>query len=79
MVISSQSEGGANVVSEAVVAGVPVLASRIDGNVGLEELGLLLLMLAVLAGRQTLEQLLGGLLMRHEGRRHQMSGLRAFS
>ena len=35
MVISSQSEGGANVVSEAVVAGVPVLASRIDGNVGL--------------------------------------------
>jgi putative glycosyltransferase (TIGR04348 family) len=35
MVISSQSEGGANVVSEAVVAGVPVLASRMDGNVGL--------------------------------------------
>ena len=35
MVISSQSEGGANVVSEAVVAGVPVLASRIDGNVAL--------------------------------------------
>jgi putative glycosyltransferase (TIGR04348 family) len=35
MVISSLSEGGANVVSEAVVAGVPVLASRIDGNVGL--------------------------------------------
>jgi len=29
------SEGGANVVSEAVVAGVPVLASRMDGNVGL--------------------------------------------
>ena len=28
-------EGGANVVSEAVVAGVPVIASRIDGNVGL--------------------------------------------
>jgi glycosyltransferase involved in cell wall biosynthesis len=35
MVISSFSEGGANVVSEAAVAGVPVLASRIDGNVGL--------------------------------------------
>jgi len=35
MVISSLSEGGANVVSEAVVARVPVLASRIDGNVGL--------------------------------------------
>jgi putative glycosyltransferase (TIGR04348 family) len=35
MVISSQSEGGANVVSEAVVAGVPVLASHMDGNVGL--------------------------------------------
>src|SRR4029450_6371469 len=35
MVISSLSEGGANVISEAVVAGVPVLASRVDGNVGL--------------------------------------------
>jgi putative glycosyltransferase (TIGR04348 family) len=35
MVISSFSEGGANVISEAAVAGVPVLASRIDGNVGL--------------------------------------------
>jgi putative glycosyltransferase (TIGR04348 family) len=35
MVLSSLSEGGANVVSEAVVAGVPVLASRIDGTVGL--------------------------------------------
>src|SRR6185369_16501176 len=35
MVISSLSEGGANVVSEAVVAGVPILASRMDGNVGL--------------------------------------------
>jgi putative glycosyltransferase (TIGR04348 family) len=35
MVISSWSEGGANVISEAAVAGVPVLASRIDGNVGL--------------------------------------------
>lgn len=35
MVISSLSEGGANVISEAAVAGVPVLASRVDGNVGL--------------------------------------------
>lgn len=35
MVISSRMEGGANVVSEAVVAGVPVIASRIAGNVGL--------------------------------------------
>jgi putative glycosyltransferase (TIGR04348 family) len=35
MVISSLSEGGANVISEAAIAGVPVLASRIDGNVGL--------------------------------------------
>jgi len=35
MVISSLSEGGANVVSEAAMAGVAILASRIDGNVGL--------------------------------------------
>ena len=35
MVLSSLSEGGANVMSEAVAAGVPVLASRIDGSVGL--------------------------------------------
>ncbi len=35
LVLSSRSEGGANVVSEAVAAGVPVLASRIDGSVGL--------------------------------------------
>jgi putative glycosyltransferase (TIGR04348 family) len=35
MVISSLSEGGANVVSEAAVMGVPILASRMDGNVGL--------------------------------------------
>ncbi|MHB8346991.1 MAG: selenoneine biosynthesis selenosugar synthase SenB [Acidiferrobacterales bacterium] len=35
MVLSSRMEGGANVVSEAVVAGVPVIASRIDGSVGL--------------------------------------------
>ena len=35
MVLSSVSEGGANVISEAVAAGTPVLASRIDGSVGL--------------------------------------------
>ncbi len=35
MVISSNQEGGANVVSEAIIAGVPVIASDIDGNVGL--------------------------------------------
>lgn len=35
MVISSLMEGGANVVSEAVAAGLPVIASRIPGNVGL--------------------------------------------
>jgi putative glycosyltransferase (TIGR04348 family) len=35
MVLSSLSEGGANVISEAVVCGVPVLGSRMDGNVGL--------------------------------------------
>lgn len=35
MVLSSVMEGGANVISEAGVAGVPVLASDIAGNVGL--------------------------------------------
>ncbi len=35
LVVSSLLEGGANVVSEAIVLGVPVLASRIPGNVGL--------------------------------------------
>jgi putative glycosyltransferase (TIGR04348 family) len=35
LVISSVSEGGANVVSEAVVNGVPVLATAIAGNQGL--------------------------------------------
>jgi len=35
MVISSLAEGGANVVSEALVAGVPIIASDISGNVGL--------------------------------------------
>jgi glycosyltransferase involved in cell wall biosynthesis len=35
MVISSRMEGGANVVGESIVAGVPILASRVAGNVGL--------------------------------------------
>ncbi|MEO7056754.1 MAG: selenoneine biosynthesis selenosugar synthase SenB [Caldimonas sp.] len=35
LVHPSRLEGGANVVIEAVRSGVPVLASRIDGNVGL--------------------------------------------
>ena len=35
MVLSSVMEGGANVISEAVMAGLPVIASRIDGSVGL--------------------------------------------
>ena len=35
MVISSLQEGGANVVSEAVAAGVAIIASDISGNIGL--------------------------------------------
>ena len=35
LALSSQLEGGANVVSEAIVANVPVLASRIPGSIGL--------------------------------------------
>jgi putative glycosyltransferase (TIGR04348 family) len=35
MVISSNQEGGANVISEALMAGVPIMASKISGNVGL--------------------------------------------
>ena len=34
-VIPSRIEGGANVLAEAIVDAVPVLASRIDGNVGI--------------------------------------------
>src|SRR2546426_2052898 len=34
-VVPSRIEGGANVVSEAIAASVPILASRIDGNVGI--------------------------------------------
>ena len=35
MVISSRMEGGANVVTEALAARVPVVASRIPGNIGM--------------------------------------------
>ncbi|MFO0981072.1 MAG: glycosyltransferase [Planctomycetota bacterium] len=35
LVLSSLLEGGANVISEALAAGTPVLASRIPGSVGL--------------------------------------------
>jgi glycosyltransferase involved in cell wall biosynthesis len=35
LVVSSLQEGGANVIGEAAVLGVPILASRIDGNAGL--------------------------------------------
>lgn len=35
MVLSSRMEGGANVLSEAIVLGTPVLASRIPGSVGI--------------------------------------------
>jgi putative glycosyltransferase (TIGR04348 family) len=33
--LTSESEGGANAISEAVVVGVPVISSRIDGSIGL--------------------------------------------
>jgi glycosyltransferase involved in cell wall biosynthesis len=33
--VPSAAEGGANVVSEAIAAGTPVLATRIPGNLGL--------------------------------------------
>ncbi|HEV7391003.1 MAG TPA: selenoneine biosynthesis selenosugar synthase SenB [Burkholderiales bacterium] len=35
MVISSRMEGGANVVSEALRLGVPVVASKVSGNIGM--------------------------------------------
>ncbi len=35
LVVSSVMEGGANVICEAARAGVPVLASRVSGNVGM--------------------------------------------
>lgn len=34
-VLSSHMEGGANVLSEAIGASVPILASRVDGNAGI--------------------------------------------
>jgi len=34
-VLSSRMEGGANVLSEAIVAGIPILASRISGTIGI--------------------------------------------
>jgi putative glycosyltransferase (TIGR04348 family) len=35
LVLSSQMEGGANVISEALACGVPILASQIAGSIGL--------------------------------------------
>lgn len=35
MLISSRMEGGANVISEALATNVPVIASRIPGNIGM--------------------------------------------
>jgi glycosyltransferase involved in cell wall biosynthesis len=35
LVLPSRMEGGANVISEALADGVPVLASRISGSIGL--------------------------------------------
>lgn len=35
MVISSRMEGGANVVSEALRLGVPIVASKVSGNIGM--------------------------------------------
>jgi glycosyltransferase involved in cell wall biosynthesis len=35
MALTSRLEGGANVLSEAIVAQVPVVSSRIDGSVGI--------------------------------------------
>lgn len=35
LILPSRSEGGANVLSEALAAGVPILASRVPGTVGI--------------------------------------------
>jgi len=33
--VSSRMEGGANVICEAAAGGVPVIASRVSGNIGM--------------------------------------------
>jgi putative glycosyltransferase (TIGR04348 family) len=35
LVLPSRMEGGANVISEAIIAGVPIVASDIEGSIGL--------------------------------------------
>jgi putative glycosyltransferase (TIGR04348 family) len=35
LIISSVMEGGANVIIEAITCGTPILASRVDGNIGM--------------------------------------------
>jgi putative glycosyltransferase (TIGR04348 family) len=35
LVLTSRSEGGANVITEAIAAGVPVLSTRIEGSIGI--------------------------------------------
>lgn len=35
LVLSSQMEGGANVISEAIISGVPVLTTKISGSIGM--------------------------------------------
>jgi putative glycosyltransferase (TIGR04348 family) len=35
LVLTSRSEGGANAITEAIAAGVPVLSTRIDGSLGI--------------------------------------------
>jgi putative glycosyltransferase (TIGR04348 family) len=35
LVLTSRSEGGANVVTEAIAAGVPVISTRVDGSLGI--------------------------------------------
>jgi putative glycosyltransferase (TIGR04348 family) len=35
LVLTSRSEGGANVITEAIAAGVPVLSTRVDGSLGI--------------------------------------------